>query len=136
MYRQSSVKTRSNKKTSSNNTFHPFYNNQSQLYTTNLMYILNFKDPPSFLIQSNVSLYRCLNQGPSDLETDDIPMFHPAPLTWIIYFIIGFRLCWLLLSLTLYCVGLFYPCWTSKKHELAILLISSYSFDSNICPQC
>ena len=49
-----------------------------QLYTNFMVYILNLKNPASFLIQIFFSLYQGFNQGPLDPEADDIPMYHYA----------------------------------------------------------
>ena len=43
-----------------------------------MVYILNLKDPESFLIPYMFSLYQGLNRRPSDVEADDIPICHLA----------------------------------------------------------
>ena len=45
-----------------------------------MVYILNLKDPASFIIRYIFSVYQGLNWGPSDPETDDVPMCHRASL--------------------------------------------------------
>ena len=47
-------------------------------YKNNMMFILNLKDPPLFLIQYIFCLYQGLNWGPSVPEADYIPMCHYA----------------------------------------------------------
>ena len=41
-----------------------------------MVYILNFKDPTSFLIGYTLNLHPGLKSGPSDLEANDVPMCH------------------------------------------------------------
>ena len=45
-----------------------------------MVYILNLKDPASFLIQLIFSLYQGSIWGHSDPEADDTPMCHQASL--------------------------------------------------------
>ena len=52
---------------------------ESPIYTNNMVYILNLKDPASFIIQWILSLHLGLNRGHSDPETDDIPLCLPSP---------------------------------------------------------
>ena len=48
-----------------------------------MLYILNLKDPHHFCFKKLLRLYWGLNQGPSDLEADDIPMcLHASLISW------------------------------------------------------
>ena len=49
-------------------------NYMPQLNANNMVYILHFKDPSSFLIHQTLSLYQGFNWGASDPKADDIPM--------------------------------------------------------------
>ena len=64
-----------------------------------MVYIFNLKDPSSFTMQSILSLYQGLNQGPPDPEADDISMCHGASPNTILCLLVIEH--WLILQATL-----------------------------------